>query len=66
MMRIMDMKPMIESGNILFPENASHRVSQAVMKELLLLTEDGKAKHDDIADMIAQASEVAYNRRGGF
>lgn len=66
MMRILDMKPMIESGNILFPENASHRVSQAVMKELLLLTEDGKAKHDDIADMIAQASEVAYNRRGGF
>lgn len=66
MMRIMDMKPMIESGNILFPENASHRVSQAVMKELLLLTEDGKAKHDDIADMIAQAAEVAYNRRGGF
>lgn len=66
MMRILDMKPMIESGNILFPENASHRVSQAVMKELLLLTEDGKAKHDDIADMIAQATEVAYNRRGGF
>lgn len=66
MMRILDMKPMIESGNILFPENASHRVSQAVMKELLLLTEDGKAKHDDIADMIAQAAEVAYNRRGGF
>lgn len=66
MMRIMDMKPMIESGNILFPENASHRVSQLVMKELLLLTEDGKAKHDDIADMIAQAAEVAYNRRGGF
>lgn len=66
MMRVMDMKPMIESGNILFPENASHRVSQAVMKELLLLTEDGKAKHDDIADMIAQAAEVAYNRRGGF
>lgn len=66
MMRIMDMKPMIESGNILFPENASHRVSQAVMKELLLLTEDGKARHDDIADMIAQAAEVAYNRRGGF
>lgn len=66
MMRVMDMKPMIESGNILFPENASHRVSQLVMKELLLLTEDGKAKHDDIADMIAQAAEVAYNRRGGF
>lgn len=66
MMRILDMKPMIESGNILFPENASHRVSQLVMKELLLLTEDGKAKHDDIADMIAQAAEVAYNRRGGF
>lgn len=66
MMRISDMKPLIESGSILLPENERHSVSQKVLSELLLLTEDGKAKHDDIADMMAQAADVAYNRRGGF
>ena len=58
--------PYLEAGTIMFPDSAQNPISREVINELTMLQADMHHKHDDIADMIAQAGEMAFSSGGLF
>ena len=58
--------PYLEAGNVLLPNDKNDPRSKEVISELVLLCGDGSHKHDDICDMMTQAGEIAFGKKGLF
>lgn len=58
--------PYLEAGNVLLPNDKNDPRSKDVISELVLLCGDGSHKHDDICDMMTQAGEIAFGKKGLF
>ena len=58
--------PYLEAGNVLLPNDKNDPRSKEVIAEMVLLCGDGSHKHDDICDMMTQAGEIAFGKKGMF
>lgn len=58
--------PYLEAGNVLLPNDKNDPRSKEIIAEMVLLCGDGSHKHDDICDMMTQAGEIAFGKKGMF
>lgn len=58
--------PYLEAGNVLLPNDKNDPRSKEIIAEMVLLCGDGSHKHDDICDMMTQAGEIAFGKKGLF